>query len=140
MTDPVSYHFPSLRSQNFPQGPILQHPHLMFPPLHDRPSFKSRQSTFAITCIILYILIFHILRPLLDGPGSNPNGVKFSAPVQTGPEVQPASYIMGNGSFPGVKRPGRGVDHPPLSRTEFNKRVQLYLYSPSGPFRPRSLL
>jgi len=25
---------------------------------------------------------------------------------------------MGTGSFPGVKRPRRGVDHPPLSRAE----------------------
>jgi len=25
----------------------------------------------------------------------------------------PASYTMGIGSFPAVKRPGRGVDHPP---------------------------
>ena len=28
-------------------------------------------------------------------------------------EAHPASYTMGTGSFPGVKRPGRGVNHPP---------------------------
>jgi len=39
---------------------------------------------------------------------------RFSAPVQTGPETHPASYAMGTGSFPGVKRPGRGVD--PIGR------------------------
>jgi hypothetical protein len=33
----------------------------------------------------------------------------------------------------GVKRPGRGVDHPPPSSTEVKERVELYLYSPSGP-------
>jgi hypothetical protein len=38
---------------------------------------------------------------------------RFSAPVQTGPGAQPASYTMGTVPFPGVKRPGRGVDHPP---------------------------
>jgi len=38
---------------------------------------------------------------------------RFSALVQTGPRARPASYAMGTGSFPGVKRPGRGVDHPP---------------------------
>jgi len=38
---------------------------------------------------------------------------RFSAPVQTGPEVHPASYPMGTRSFPGVKRPGRDADHPP---------------------------
>ena len=39
-------------------------------------------------------------------------GARFSAPVQTGPEAHPASCIMGTGSFPVVKRPGRGFDHP----------------------------
>ena len=42
-----------------------------------------------------------------------PVGARFSAPVQTGPEVHPASYTMGTGSFPGVKLPAHGVDHPP---------------------------
>jgi len=37
---------------------------------------------------------------------------RFSAPSQTGFEAHPASYTMGTGSFPGLKRPGRGVDHP----------------------------
>jgi hypothetical protein len=40
-----------------------------------------------------------------------PVWARFSAPVQTGPGVHPASYTMGTGSFPVVKRPGRGVDH-----------------------------
>jgi hypothetical protein len=35
-------------------------------------------------------------------------------------------------SFPGVKRPGRGVDHPPPSSARVKERVELYLYSPSG--------
>jgi hypothetical protein len=30
-------------------------------------------------------------------------GVRFSAPVQTGPGAHPASCTMGTGSFPGVK-------------------------------------
>jgi len=38
---------------------------------------------------------------------------RFSAPVQAGPGAHPAFYTMGIGSFAGVKRPGRGVDHPP---------------------------
>jgi hypothetical protein len=46
--------------------------------------------------------------------GSNPGGgARFSAPVQTDSEAHPVSYTMGSGSFPRVKRPGRGVDHPP---------------------------
>jgi hypothetical protein len=40
-------------------------------------------------------------------------GARFFAYVQTGPVAYPASYTMGTGSFPVVKRPGRGADHPP---------------------------
>ena len=58
-------------------------------------------------------------------------GAIFSAPVQTGRGDHPASYTMDTGSLPGVKRPGRGVDHPP--RAEVKERVELYLYSASGP-------
>ena len=36
-------------------------------------------------------------------------------------------------TFPVVKRPGPGVDHPPTSTAEVKERVELYLYSPSGP-------
>ena len=39
-------------------------------------------------------------------------------------------------SLPGVKRPGRGVNHPPPSNAEVKERVELYLYSPSGPSWP----
>jgi hypothetical protein len=50
----------------------------------------------------------------LDGPGVESRwGARFSATVQTGSETHPASYTTGTGSFPGVKRPRRGVDHPP---------------------------
>jgi len=48
----------------------------------------------------------------LDGPGSNSVEGRFSAPVQTGPGGNLASYTIGTGSFPGTKRPGRDVDHP----------------------------
>jgi len=41
-----------------------------------------------------------------------PVGARFSAPVQTGPEAQPASCKMGIGSLPGVKS-GRGVTATP---------------------------
>ena len=73
----------------------------------------------------------------LDGPGIESRWrARFSASVQTGPEAHPASYTMGTGSFPRVKRPGRGVDHPHPSSDEVEGRVQLYIYSPSGPSWP----
>ena len=64
-----------------------------------------------------------------------PVGARFSAPLQ-GPAAHPASYTMGTGSLPGVKRPGRGVDHPPPYTAEVKERVELDLYSPSAPLWP----
>ena len=60
----------------------------------------------------------------LDGPGIESRWeARYSAPVQTGPGAQPASYTTGTGSFPGVKRPGRCADHPPPSSAEVKERV-----------------
>ena len=62
----------------------------------------------------------------LDGPEIESRWVAtFSAPVQTGPGAHPASYTMGTGSFPGIKRTGRGVDHPPLSSADVKERIEL---------------
>jgi hypothetical protein len=74
----------------------------------------------------------------LDGLGIEfPGGrARFPAPVQTGPRAHPASNKMGTGSLPGLKRSGRGVDHPTSSSTEVKERIELYLYSPSWPSWP----
>jgi len=61
---------------------------------------------------------------------------RFSAHVQTGPGAHSASYTMGTASFPGLKQPGRGINHPPPSRAEVKERVDLYLYSAFGPSWP----
>jgi len=74
---------------------------------------------------------------VLEGPEIKSQwGVRFSANVQTDPGAHPFSYTMGTGSFPGVKRQGRGVDHPPSSSAEVKERIELYLYSPYGPSWP----
>ena len=61
----------------------------------------------------------------LDGPGIEYRwGARFSALVQTGPAAHPASCTMctmSTGSFPDVKRPGRGADHPPPYSAEVMK-------------------
>jgi hypothetical protein len=62
--------------------------------------------------------------------------VKFSATVQTGPGAYPATHTTGTESFPVVKWAGRGVDDPHPSNAEVKERVDLYLYSPSGPSWP----
>jgi hypothetical protein len=46
----------------------------------------------------------------------------------------PHSFVY-NGdrvSFPGVKQPRRGFDHPPRSSAEVKERVELHIDSPSG--------
>jgi len=69
----------------------------------------------------------------LDGPGIESRwGLRFFALVQTGPGAHPASYTMGTGSFPGVKRPGRGVDHPPSPIAEVKERVSCPSAPPLG--------
>ena len=73
----------------------------------------------------------------LDGPGDRiPVEARFSVTVQTDPGAYPAYCTMGTGSFQGVKRPGRGVDHQLSSSAEVKERVELYLYSSSGPSWP----
>ena len=55
----------------------------------------------------------------LDGPGIESRWeARFSAPFQTGPGAYPASSTTGTGSIPGLKRPGRGVEHPLPSSAE----------------------
>ena len=60
-----------------------------------------------------------------------PVGVKFSTSIQTGPPS-----LLYNGYcvyFPGVKRPGRGVNHPHPSNAAVEGKVELYFYSLCGP-------
>jgi len=59
---------------------------------------------------------------------------EFSVSVQTGPRTHPASYTMGTGSFPGVKRRRRDSDHPPQTSAEVKERLELYICSVSGPY------
>jgi len=75
----------------------------------------------------------------MDGPGIESRlWARFSAPVQTGPGAHsaPIQWVPGLYWGGGVKRPGRGVEDPPSSRAEVKKRIELYLYSPSGPTWP----
>jgi len=57
-------------------------------------------------------------------------GARFSTPIQNGPGAYPASYTAGTGPVPGVKRPGRGVEHP--SSAEVKERVEYTSTPPLG--------
>jgi len=72
----------------------------------------------------------------LDNPGIDAGkGKSFcTRPDRWGP---PSLLCNGYRVFPrGVKRPVRGVYHPPPSSVEVKERVELYLCSPSGPSWP----
>ena len=59
----------------------------------------------------------------LDGPGIESRcGQDF--PHLSRPALGPTQppYTMGTGSLPGVKRPGRDVEHPPTSSAEVIKK------------------
>ena len=67
-------------------------------------------------------------------------GARHSAPIQIGRGAHPASCTLGSGSFPGVKQPGRGVDHPTPSSAEVKERVECTFYSLSVPLPIVSVL
>jgi len=52
------------------------------------------------------------------------------------PWVPPSLLYSGYRGIPGGKAAGRGVDDPTQSSAEVKERVELYLYSPSGPSWP----
>ena len=69
----------------------------------------------------------------LDGPGIE---FRWGEMFRTRPDRPwgPPSLLY-NGyrvSFPGVKRTGRGVEHPSPSSAEVKERIELYIYANSG--------
>ena len=73
----------------------------------------------------------------LDGPGNEYRcGRDFPHPSRPalGSTQPPLHWVPG--LFPGIKRPGRGVNHPPQSSAEVKEREELHHYSPSGPSWP----
>ena len=85
-------------------------------------TFRGRDSPVGITT-----------RYGLDGPGIETRwGRDFQHPSRPvlGPIQPPVQWVPG--SFPGVKRPERGLDHQPPSSAEVEGRVELYICSPLG--------
>jgi len=71
-----------------------------------------------------------------DGPGieSRPEA-RFSAPVQTRPCGPLSLLYNGHRVFPGGKeRPGLNAEPSPPIYCHGHERVELYLYSPYGPY------
>jgi hypothetical protein len=82
------------------------------------------------------VVNYAFLRYGLDGLGIESRWGEIFHTVQTGSEAHPASYIVGTGSFQGVKGPGRGVRHAHPSRAAVKEKVVLHLFSTSGPSLP----
>jgi hypothetical protein len=101
---------------------------------HSGTGKKWKPNTWLSRCYIVYVNVILNFLTALRVRGSNPGGGEI---VRTRPDRPwgPPS-LLSNGyrvSFPGVKRPGRGVDHSPSSSVCVIESVELYLYSPSGP-------
>ena len=78
-----------------------------------------------------------VTRYVLDGQEIETRSGRYF-PHLSRPSLGPhsSSYAMGTGYFSSVKRPEHGVDHQTPPSAEVKERVQLYIYSPSGPFWP----
>jgi hypothetical protein len=70
----------------------------------------------------------------LDSPGIESQWERYfpypSKPA-LGPIQPPTQWVRGHSR--GIKRQASGVNHPPTSSAKVKERVELYLYSPSGP-------
>jgi hypothetical protein len=83
---------------------------------------KNVKSPFCV--LIRHMALFKAGQQLATAGRSGdwiPVGTRFSVLVQTSLGAQPASYIMGTGSFLEVKRPGRGGNHPPHLTSKLKK-------------------
>ena len=73
----------------------------------------------------------------LDGPGIEHLGGEIFRTRPDRPWGPPSPLYNGyRVSFAGVKRPGRGVEHPPTSNAEVKERVELHIFSSSAPSWP----
>ena len=108
---------------------ILDRQNLCQPLIHSPPQPTFTTSKFSKLSDVFVgrdRLVGIATRYGLHGPGIESRWeARFSASVLTGTENHPASYIMGTGSFPRVKRPGRGIYHPTSSSSQVKERVQL---------------
>ena len=80
----------------------------------------------------MYIVSF-TLQPLYNPGIESRWGRDFAHPSIPPWGPQSLLYNRYRVFFSGVKRPGRGVDHPRPSNAEVKERVELYLNSFSGP-------
>ena len=87
--------------------------------LPDPLSLSIQYIIYVGVCMCLYIYIYHTGSRYSDSLQTGrsgdriPVGGDFSHLSRPAPVTHPASCTMGTWFFPGVKRPGRGIDHLP---------------------------
>ena len=72
---------------------------------------------------ILSLYYFRFLPNFWGGSLDSGRGGRHSTSVLPGCGAHPASYIMGTGSLPWIKRPELGVNHTSPTRTEVKRRA-----------------
>jgi hypothetical protein len=100
-----------------------------------RNPFTSMDEHMYLTCRPLCRAALHLLFSLWmlrtgQSWDRTPVETIFSAPIRSGPGPRPTFYTMRTGSLPGVKRPGRGVDHPTPSSGWVKWRCELNASTP----------
>jgi len=65
--------------------------------------------------------------------GSNPGGGEIFSNCPDQPWGPPSLLHNTYQVFPGIMQSESGIGHPSASTAQVKERVQLYLYSPSGP-------
>jgi hypothetical protein len=98
-----------------------------------------RVSVFDIHSTAKDISCAYVIQKCWTVWGSNPGGGQIF-PTRLDRPWGPSSLLYKGYrvSFPGVKRPGRGVNQVPPPSAEVKERVELYLDFPSGPSWPVS--
>jgi hypothetical protein len=95
------------------------------------------QATKILPHIVVHLLPVYYTRYWLEDLGIETlSGRDFPHPSR--PALKPIRLLQNRYrfSFPGVKLPRRGANHPTPSTTEVKERVALYLYTHSGPSWP----
>jgi hypothetical protein len=82
-----------------------------------KPKYSSDYDEISTKLIKISFSFINWLRAGRSGDRI-PVGAGFFAHFKTGHEAHPASCTMSTGYSPGVKRPGRGADHPPPPSAE----------------------
>jgi hypothetical protein len=102
--------------------------------------FSKRKTVYSAPVEYAAGIAQTVLRHAMDCTvrGSKPQW-RWDFPYPPEPARSPPprpSYTMDTESFPGIRRSGRGVNHPPLPSAEVKEMVELYLYSTSVPSWP----